>query len=724
MKKRLAALFPCWKRKEVNIVLPAFFILTWLAGGCIRKGVPTDLTQEERQWLTTFNGKIRLGTEHIYDLYNSDDEGVYNGVSSDYIKLIEEKLHFRFQIVRTDNWFDENTKVAQREIDVLASVAGTTRLSRYMFFTPPYFHFPAFLIRRKQTSPTTGGRLFAGKVILYLENEELKKYLMERFSGSRIEMAADPLQGLRDVSLMRADAIVLSKVMATFYIKQGGIANLYIAEPLGYSFSSSIASRNDWPILNRILSKGLSMITTGEKEAIQKRWGLKKYFWNTPRFWYTMLTFFSLVGFSMAIVLIWNRTLRRKVLAQTCEIRRELEERKTIQGELQNSRNRYNLLADATFEAILLLENSCIVDANLQATRMLGDGLNGLRGRSLSEFVLSEEMGTVNLYLNDEGDDPCEFRMVLPDCSVIEVEARMKPLHEKGREGRFVVIRDISDRLRVQKEAQRQREQLFQADKMISLGILVSGVAHEINNPNNAIALNSGLLKETWKGMIPILTEYCRLNPDASIGGFNYKDLSKVVPEILDSLLKNSQRIQNIVDGLKDFSRQDSGLQTTKLDLNETVREGISLMKRLIDKHTHQFRMNLADYLPVMQGNRQKIEQVVINLVQNACLALPDPERGLLIQTRFEPGERMIHLIVRDEGIGITEKDLRYIEEPFFTTRRAEGGVGLGLFVTKKIVADHQGRIVFTSVPGLGTTVDACFPATSSPETKEEAKHD
>jgi two-component system, NtrC family, sensor kinase len=110
-------------------------------------------------------------------------------------------------------------------------------------------------------------------------------------------------------------------------------------------------------------------------------------------------------------------------------------------------------------------------------------------------------------------------------------------------------------------------------------------------------------------------------------------------------------------------------------------------------------------------GNFQNMEQVIINLIQNACQAMENPGNGIFITITYDRSAREIVVSVKDEGIGIPEKDLKYISEPFFTSKRSSGGTGLGLYMSSKIVSDHGGTIHFLSAPGKGTTVEVRLPA-------------
>ena len=114
------------------------------------------------------------------------------------------------------------------------------------------------------------------------------------------------------------------------------------------------------------------------------------------------------------------------------------------------------------------------------------------------------------------------------------------------------------------------------------------------------------------------------------------------------------------------------------IDINQIVTEAIQLLHTQIEKRTHNFHLELEKKLPHMMGNFTKIEQVVINLLQNAILALAKPGCAVTVKTGYLEPENKIVIEITDEGVGIPEQDLKFIKEPFFTTRRARGGVGLG----------------------------------------------
>jgi hypothetical protein len=240
---------------------------------------------------------------------------------------------------------------------------------------------------------------------------------------------------------------------------------------------------------------------------------------------------------------------------------------------------------------------------------------------------------------------------------------------------------------------------------------MASGIAHEINNPNNFIMFNSALLKDAWMDSAKILDVYYRENGDFLLGGLPFSEMKNVMPELLTGISDGSRRIKNIIDNLRDFSRMDtSGLEGT-FDVNRAVKASTDILATQVSKYTDNFHVALSGGLPQVRGSLQKIEQVLINLVLNALQALPDKKRGLWITTSHDEDGGMVVVEVKDEGAGITRDILDRITEPFFTTKADMGGTGLGLSISYSIINEHKGTLEFDSTPGEGTTVTIRLPA-------------
>jgi len=278
--------------------------------------------------------------------------------------------------------------------------------------------------------------------------------------------------------------------------------------------------------------------------------------------------------------------------------------------------------------------------------------------------------------------------------------------------------RDTTDRKLAEEQAHMHQEQLYQAGKMVALGTLVSGFAHEINNPTNFIKLNTPMLEEAWKGIRPILDEYYEENGDFIIAGMNYSEMLERIPALFSGIVDGAGRIQKIIDDLKSYVRKGTPDMTESIDINAVLRSTLTLLSHMIRKSTHQFTVQYGEYLPGLIGNSQRLEHVIINLIQNACQALPNPEAGISIATAFDERQRRIVLTIEDQGSGIPAENLPRITDTFYTTKYEEGGVGLGLSISSKIVEEHGGHMRFTSNLGRGTTVKVFLPMAGAAEVK------
>jgi PAS domain S-box-containing protein len=281
------------------------------------------------------------------------------------------------------------------------------------------------------------------------------------------------------------------------------------------------------------------------------------------------------------------------------------------------------------------------------------------------------------------------------------------------------VVRDVTELRQAEEQAKLHQQQLMQADKMVALGTLVSGVAHEINNPNNFIMLNSPILKEAWENAMPILEKYYEENGDFIIGGMKYSETRKNIPKLFSGISAGANRIKQIIEDLKKYVRKDTADMTQSVDINKVSKSATSLLSNMIKKSTDYFSIEYGENLPVLKGNSQRLEQVMVNLIQNACHALPDPSKGITVSTAYDSEKGHIVVRIQDEGEGIPSDILPHITDPFVSTKLDSGGVGLGLSVSSTIVKEHGGEMHFRSEPGKGTTAEVVLPVTRDNKTKK-----
>ncbi len=251
-------------------------------------------------------------------------------------------------------------------------------------------------------------------------------------------------------------------------------------------------------------------------------------------------------------------------------------------------------------------------------------------------------------------------------------------------------------------------QQLQQADKLASLGQLVSGIGHEINNPNQFIRGNIKIIQQAFDDILPILDAYHSEHSEMKIARLKYDFFRQHILTLVNDMANGSERIKRIVKDLKGFARKDEGLLIDKVDINNVIAESTRLVHNQVHNYA-EIELELGNDIPIFDGNAQKIEQIIINLIINASQAMSDEKRGLITVTTYVDKSEIV-VKVEDNGKGMSEGTLNKIFDPFFTTKRAKGGTGLGLSIAYRIIEEHKGTISATSKLGEGTTFTIRFP--------------
>ncbi|MBW2487928.1 MAG: response regulator [Deltaproteobacteria bacterium] len=260
------------------------------------------------------------------------------------------------------------------------------------------------------------------------------------------------------------------------------------------------------------------------------------------------------------------------------------------------------------------------------------------------------------------------------------------------------------------KELRESQQQLQQAQKMETLGTLVAGVAHEINNPINLIMYNLPLIEKIWSDFLPLLIERKKNHPDEKFGGFTHEFLEDNLSQLVADMDMAANRVAKIVSDLKNFSKQSNVAEKTSLQVNTAVKNALRLAQATLRTSGVKIELELDENLPEMEGNLQSIEQIILNICINAIQAI-DHDNGIIrIRTEFEIKNGRILIAISDNGSGISPAIVDTLFLPFVTDKKDQGGTGLGLSVTYGLVQAHGGDITFDTRQGQGTTFTISLP--------------
>jgi len=253
------------------------------------------------------------------------------------------------------------------------------------------------------------------------------------------------------------------------------------------------------------------------------------------------------------------------------------------------------------------------------------------------------------------------------------------------------------------KKIMEQETALFEAEKLASLGLLVAGVAHEINNPTTYIRANIELLQKYWKKIIEKTNVTENEGVNAYIADFE---------DALGSMYKGTDRIIDIVRGLKFFARQEK-VTYKVFDIGRCITEAYKLVKNEFVRNKINYVNRTEKDMFLVNGSRQQLEQVFVNLFLNSVTAVKASKSlrpGLVEIDVKRVDNNRLRILVKDNGCGIAEKNLNMVFNPFFTTNQAFGGTGLGLSIVYGIIKEHSGSIEVKSKENEGTEFAIFLP--------------
>lgn len=322
----------------------------------------------------------------------------------------------------------------------------------------------------------------------------------------------------------------------------------------------------------------------------------------------------------------------------------------------------------------------------------------------LMEGVMGIERGDLTTRIPAETDDE-------PGRAAKAINGLAESLQRREQENlRLQQERDKALRLEVQEEKKQIMARLIQTNKMTSLGLLVSSMSHEINNPNATIGLSTHYLGLAWRDAQPILKRTAEEEGDFSLGGIPFSEADQEVVGCIEKIHSNSKRIAQVVQDLRNYSLGLESMFTNGIDVNGVITSALTILRCYNRQGDVNLTIDKGSDLPRITGNAQQLEQVVVNLLMNAFQALPRGKGSVHLSTFHDRETNEVVIEVRDTGEGIAEEVRARLMEPFVSTRISDGGSGLGLYISNFIVGEHHGRLEFQSEPGNGTTASIRLP--------------
>ncbi len=460
------------------------------------------------------------------------------------------------------------------------------------------------------------------------------------------------------------------------------------SDPLIYGSFNFISYEGNEALIDEINLQLRQMKISGEYDRLLNQWlgvGREKVDLEATQDRYAVAAYAVAIISLLGMVVTWR--MSRGLKARDSELRKELVQRRKAE-------NGYALLS-RQFQSVL--------DGLPHGIGLYDGQRNRLWGNDKAKAFLSVKHQLTN------ARGPLDL-----DAGILEVMKHGEPSvdHYQDDQGRFWEIRfqplmqrqvvvmglDITEQVRLRQENEK-------ASRLASLGELSAGVAHEINNPTGLILQQVALLADALPDLAQACEAYEQEDPFWQIAGLSPQRGLSELHHCQESIQDSARRISTIVSDLKRYAQPDHDHVTQEVCLNDVVETALRLTTN--QHKAFELRTELYDALPTIQAQQQAMEQVLINLLQNACHALPAEHGQLCVRTGLIGSQPFID--VEDNGHGMSPEIRERITEPFFTTRRAEGGTGLGMAVCARILAEHNAQMNIDSVPGQGTRIRILF---------------
>jgi signal transduction histidine kinase len=409
--------------------------------------------------------------------------------------------------------------------------------------------------------------------------------------------------------------------------------------------------------------------------------------------------------------------------AELCE-KEKIEELQEANRKIINEKNKYLTIFESIYDPIILVdEDNKIENINYKAAEIfLSTNAPGMK------YYGNVNINTIMSWLSEEliKFSNAHRKKVLREM-IIETKSgkrtflvkfkKMLDISDKYR-GTVIIFNDITKRIKIESKLKNQHKklmatqsQMVQSEKMASIGTLVAGIAHEINNPTNYAYLSSKVLQNDIGNFKKDLADLLD-GADNEVTDFFEVYLNKFFDSI-DIILNGSNQIKNVVNDLKLFSRIDEAVKK-EINVSEALKTTVRLVKTQYTKQI-EFETDFRTDTKI-ECYPSQLNQVFLNIIINACQAiikkqtdLKEETRGLIkISVSSKPKE--IEIVFSDNGCGMTEEEKSKIFEPFFTTKPIGEGTGMGMAISYSIIERHNGKIDIKSQVGKGTKTTIVLP--------------
>jgi PAS domain S-box-containing protein len=411
--------------------------------------------------------------------------------------------------------------------------------------------------------------------------------------------------------------------------------------------------------------------------------------------------------------------LEVRVRERTFELEEEIEERKKIESELKKVRNYISNIIDSMPSILVGVDSEIkITQWNKKAHSVTGISADQAKGQFLIELLphMEGKLETIRNSIQNRRIIQEEKIIRKQNSRIYYDDMTIYPLVEDGVSGAVIRVDDVTEKVRLE-------EMMIQSEKMLSVGGLAAGMAHEINNPLGGMMQTASVMENRLgKNLRTEANILAAEEAGTSIESIKKFMDSRGIPRMIQSINYSGQRVAGIINNMLDFSRKSEG-RTTYYSINELIDKTLELassdydLKKHYDFKAVRIEKEYDPDLPPVPCESSKLQQVFLNLLRNGAQAMLEglrEEPVFIIRTQWNDQQKMIRIEFEDNGPGMTEDVRKRVFEPFFTTKDVGVGTGLGLSVSYFIITEnHNGKMEVESHPGHGAKFIIYLPVSN-----------
>ncbi|MBV1928736.1 MAG: transporter substrate-binding domain-containing protein [Gammaproteobacteria bacterium] len=640
----------------------------WFGVNSTRPPERIILNQQERAWLQN-HPIIRFAGDPNWLPYEAfDQQGNYVGIVAEHLKIIEQRLGIKIDIIETKTWRESLEKVKTNEVDVLSETTDSL-LGSQLEFTQSYVSSPIVIIMRNDQGYIDGISQIADKKISLIHNYGYVPAILAKYSNIDFENIDTIDDGLTAVSTGKTDVLLATLAQASYRIAEMGINNVRIVGKTEFDTKLAFGMQKDFAPLADLFNRALDSISPHENQEILSHWG-KPVFKEKTDYWLFAQIF---TAFTIVILLIiyWNRKLAK-----------EVQLRKNAEQQIQT------LIDNVPLQIIVTSMDGAFLTANPQASNDHNIPLEDIGSYNMSDFYANEnEREEILKEISKNGK--VEQKIVPIKETNGEIKSMMlsiQPITYRDKLALLAIAVDMTKRFAIETALNEAKEHAETASKAKSE--FLANMSHEIRTPMNAILGFTGLLHEQIQE--PRLKSYIKTIQSAG------NNLLVLINDILD--------LSKIEAGK--FALEKRPCNPTELFNSMADIFKLKLAEKNIDLVIH-----IDPKIPTsLQMDEARLRQVLLNLLGNA---VKFTDQGIIRLQVFAENEDEIRskvdltINIEDTGIGISEDQQQHIFKEFTQSEgqdnKSYGGTGLGLSISKRLIEMMDGSLSLSSTLGQGS---------------------